>query len=406
MQVAGTAEAYFRAAEAKKAYEGQIVNYDAQIAALQKAKNGMSSYSGAVQTAARASSRASKQIKTQAQKDLEEYKALKAELDHEKNMGVTSEADYYRRLGELRDRYLADSANLDEYRKVSETIYKADEKALQEREKLWQSAGDGILKLEEDFQKQLSQRAEQIADSYKLFDEVPEYQKASGQQLIANLEDQIAAIEGFYSNVAALEERGVAGPLVDEIRGMGVKASGELAGLLELTDEQLTRYSDLFGEKQALANTLAADELKALRDETDQAILDQLDSVAELYDVNGPELGLAFANSLAEGMFQGMGAVEDMAQTVASAAMSAFETTYNRDVEAMMAQPRQQVTAGDIGELLAGAVNGINAANSGTATTQPAYFTLRTRDNLEIARGFLPAMRTAEKEIPEMLDDK
>lgn len=390
-------------AKAAAAYAEDIQALDLQIAALNRAQSSLGSYSGAVTSAARSSSRASKQIKTQAQKDLEEYKTLKAELDHEKNMGLTSEADYYRRLEELRDQYLADAGNLDEYRKVSETIYKADQKALQEREKLWQSAGNAILKLEEDFQNKLSQRSEQIADSYKLFDAVPEYQKTAGTELIANLEDQIAAIETFYGNVAALEERGVNTALVEDIRSMGVKASGELAGLLELTDEQLTRYSDLFGEKQELANRLAADELKSLREDTDQAILEQMNSVEELYDTNAPALGLSFSTALAQGMLEGMPQVEEMARNVAASAVSAFERAYNRDVEAMMTQPKQRVTSGDIGELLAGAVNGINTGGGG-AVYPPVDVTLEL-DGQVLARRQVDPMRQAFRERPETLDD-
>lgn len=382
---------------------GNVTALEAQIAALNRAKTSLSSYGSASEGAARRSSGASKKIKTQAEKDLAEYKTLKAELDHDKNMGLASEEDYYRRLAELRDTYLTDQGNIDEYRKVSETIYKADEKALQEREKLWQSAGDNILKLEEDFQKQLESLASEIVNSYKLFDEVPEYQKKSGTELMANLEDQIASIESFYDNIAALEERGVNAALVKDIRKMGVSASGELAGLLELTDDQLGKYAELYQEKQELANRIAMDELESLRDQTNAEILDQLADVADLYDTNAPALGLAFANSLAKGMFEGMPAVESMAQSVSNAAMSAFERTYNRDVEAMITQPKQRVTSGDIGELLAGAVNGINAGG-GTAAYPVVDVTLKI-DQQVLAREQVDPMRQAFRERPETMDD-
>lgn len=404
MQVAGTAEAYFRAAEAKKTFEGNIVSYDAQIAALQAAKKGLNSYGSAATSAAKKSAGASKKIKTQAEKDLAEFKALKDELDYEQTMGLIQDQEYYRKLAELRDQYLSDAANVEEYRKISETIHKADEKALQEREKLWQTAGNNILKLEEDFQKELAGRAQEIVNSYKLFDEVPEYQKASGQELITNLQDQINAIQGFYDNVAALEERGASAALVDEIRQMGVKASGELAGLLDLTDEQLTKYSELYGEKQALANRIAAEELGDLRVQTNEEIIGQLEDVADLYDTNAPALGMSFAENLAAGMFDGMPAVEEMARTVANAAMSAFENTFNRDVEAMMTASGSRVSTGDIGELMAGFANSMTGA-AGVAAPQPLEITMQTRDGIEIARAFLPDIRTADRESPLTLDD-
>lgn len=398
--------AYWSMAGAKAAAEApDTTALDAQIAALKRAREALGSYSGAATGAARSSGAASKTIKTQAQKDLAEYKSLKAELDHDKAMGLVEEADYYDRLAALRDKYLSDAGNIEEYRKVSEAIYKADQKALQEREKLWETASTSILKLEENFQKELASRAEQIVNSYKLFDEVPEYQKASGAELIANLEDQIAAIDSFYSNIAALEERGASSALVDDIRQMGVSASGELAGLLELTDEQLTRYSELYGEKQQLANDIAAKELEGLRAQTSEEILGQLDDVAELYDTNGPALGMAFAEALAQGMFEGMPMVESMAQTVANAAMSAFENTYNRDVEAMMAAPRGRVSSEDIGGLLAEAVNGMQTM-SGTAAagSQPIAGEVYL-DGQQVGRVILPSLRAQARSNPEVKDD-
>lgn len=398
--------AYWDAAKAKAALANadDLQALELQIAALNRAQASLTSYGAATTTVARRSSGASKTVKTQAQKDLEEYKALKAALDHEKAMDLVDEADYYSQLAGLRDKYLTDAANLSDYNKVTETIYKADQIALANREKLWQSASDNILKLEEDFQKQLSSRAQEIVNSYKLFEAVPEQQKVAGEELIANLEGQISSIESFYDNLDALAGREVSGDLVAEIRSMGVSAAGELEGLLSLTDEELSRYSELYGEKQELANRIAMKELEDLRAATSDEILSQLDDVAELYNTNAPALGLAFANSLAEGMFQGMPAVEDMAQTVANAAMSAFQRSYNGDVEAMMTSPRQSVTSEDIGELLAGAVNGINMSGGG-GTAQPINITIQTRDGIEIARAFLPDIRTAEKETPQTLDD-
>lgn len=403
--------AYWDAAKSKAAMAtaGDAQALDLQIAALNRAMNSLNSYSGAASGAARSSGSASKAIKTQAQKDLSAYKTLKAELDHDKAMGLVSEADYYTRLAALRDQYLSDAGNIEEYRKVSESIYKADQKALQEREKLWQTASNDILKLEEEFQKELASRAEEIVNSYKLFDEVPKYQKASGAELISNLENQINSIQSFYDNVDALEaalvEQGASTALADEIRQMGVQASGELAGLLELTDEQLTRYSELYGEKQQLANDIASRELEGLRAQTSNEILGQLDDVAELYDTNGPALGMAFAKALAAGMFEGMPAVESMAQTVASAAMSAFENTYNRDVEAMMTASRGRVSSEDIGGLLSEAVNGMQTAATAAAGSGDLVVQLTVNDR-ELARATLPAFREEIRANPEVKDDK
>lgn len=406
-------------AKASAAYAEDAQALDLQIAALNRAMSALNSYSGAAAKAAsstKKSASASKAAKTQAEQDLESYKTLKAALDHEQAMDLIGQEEYYRQLEELRDRYLTDDSNLSEFRKLSEQLHKYQEKSMEElnqeaekaletREKAWQKSGENILKLEEDFQKQLSSRAKEIVSSYSLFEEVPEKQKVAGEELISNLENQISSIQEFYGNVEALAERGVSAALVEDIRAMGVKASDQLEALLELSDDRLTEYSNLYGEKQALANKLAEKELEGLRALTNEEILGQLDDVADLYDINAPALGLAFAENLAAGMFEGMGEVERMAQTVAFAAMSAFESTYNRDVEAMMAASgNRSVTRSDIGELLAGAVNGLSAGG-GNVVYPPVDVTL-TIDGQTLARQQVDPMRQAFKERPETLDDK
>lgn len=406
-QAAGHAgSAYWEMAVAKAAAEkGDTTAVDVQIAALNRLKESLNSYSYSAGSAARATSSASKKIQTQAEKDLATYKTLKSELDHEKAMNLVEEADYYNKLSSLRDQYLKDQANLSEYQKATEEIYKYDQSMLEQRTKLWKDANQNILDLEESYQKELSSRAKEIADSYSLFEEVPERQKVAGTQLIKNLEDQIESIEGFYSSLNVLSERGVSETLIEDIKDMGVGAADELEGLLSLTDEQLTRYSELYQEKQELANQIAMKELQQLREDTNAEIMSQMDDIQNLYDQNAPELGLSFAEGLADGIWAGLPMVEEAARAVANAAMSAGSININRDVEAMMPTSNQKVTSQDIGDMLAGAINAMNTTGTG-GVAQPANITIQTRDGIEIARAFLPDIRAADKETPEVLDDQ
>lgn len=406
MAAEGVTSAYWDAAGAKAAmaHADDIQALELQIAALRRAQKSLEGYGESSTSAARQSSSSSRQIKTQAQRDLAAYKELQSELEHEQAMGLLSEAEYYRRLTELRDQYLSDAGNIEEYRKVSESIYKADQKALAEREKLWQSASDNILKAEESFQQELAGRASEIAGSYKLFDQVPEKAQTSAGEILKNLEAQYSSIESFYSNLAALGDRGVSAGLVEEIRGMGVQAAGELEALLAGSDETLEKLSQIYEDKQRLANDIALEELEELRKSTNDEILGQLEDVAALYDQNGPALGLAFANSLAEGMFEGMPAVEAMAQTVARAAMSAFDAERQGLEGLMVRSGGRSVSRDDIGELLAGAVSGIQAAESWAGGYQPTDVTLVINDRV-LAEVMVEPMRAANRANPETLDD-
>ena len=132
----------------------QQAAFDAQTAAIKRTMDSLGSYTGAVATASRSSSRASEKIKTQAEKDLETYKELKATLDHERAMSdkedEEADAEYYARLKELRDQYLTDDTNLSEYRKVSEQLHKYDKELVDKKGKLYEQELADFKKLKED----------------------------------------------------------------------------------------------------------------------------------------------------------------------------------------------------------------------------------------------------------------
>lgn len=182
-----------------------------------------------------------------------------------------------------------------------------------------------ITDLEQEYQDTLKDRAQEIFNSYGLFDAIPERQKASGRELIRNLEDQIAAMEEFYRGLDELSARGVGDDLVDEIREMGPDAIDELSALLSLSDEKLDEYAALYREKQALANQVAVEELSELRKSTTAQIQAQLTELQNLYNQNAPNVGLAFSNGLASGIRNGMSSVINSAVSVAQAAVEAVE---------------------------------------------------------------------------------
>lgn len=148
-QAAGhTESAYWQMAISKAAAnKGDTSSIDAQIASLVHLRSTLGSVTTTATTAVRTTSAASKAMRTQAEKDLDAYKTLKAALDHEKAMGIASESKYYKAFGELRDKYLADSSNLSEYRRASEDLYRHDQEVLKKRTDVWKDAAQNVLDL-------------------------------------------------------------------------------------------------------------------------------------------------------------------------------------------------------------------------------------------------------------------
>lgn len=365
----------------------------------------------------------------------------------------------------------------EQYLQIQEDLYDLQWEIREDFADKVKESNDKILELEENYQDELQNRVREIVNSYGLFDEVPEKQKINGALLIRNLREQTQSVEQFYADLAALEARGVAPEMIEEIRAMGVDAGDELAAILDMSDEQLTEYSRLFGVRQSQANEYALEELEGLREETDakiqetmgdinalyeenaavlgknftsemahgirdgmedvaQAATDEepdakiqetMDDIDALYEENAAVLGEGFTSGMAQSIRDGMDNVAQAATDVAQAAIDAARSVMSpdmlqaitgtsnglsvgsmpgidRDVEALMPVSNARISAREMGNMISGAVNALNTANT-QGVAQPANITLVTRDGLEIARGFLPDIRRADREDPEVKND-
>ncbi len=135
-----------------------------------------------------------------------------------------------------------------------------------------QKLADDERKLTADYENAISQRARSLMDWVSLFDAIPQETNVTGQQLLGNLSGQVDAFKTWQENLKVLAARGVDQGLISELEQMGPKASGEIAALLTLTDDELSQYVLLWQEKNSLARQQAAEELSGLRDETQTKI--------------------------------------------------------------------------------------------------------------------------------------
>lgn len=96
----------------------------------------------------------------------------------------------------------------------------------------------------------------------------------TGEELTTNLQSQVDGFKLWQEEFEKLSSRGVDSELLDELSNLGVKALPELVALNSMTDEQLTRYSELYREKSQLAREQAGKELEGMRKDTDKKLLD------------------------------------------------------------------------------------------------------------------------------------
>lgn len=224
----------------------------------------------------------------------------------------------------IQNQFVSDS---EEYAKAEEKVFDLKKQIQEEYYNKVEEITQNITELEDNYQKTLADRTQEIFDTYGLFDEIPMRQKKSGDELAQNLTNQIGLINEFYTGLEKLMERGVGDGLVDDIRDMGPSAISELNALLDMSDEKLSEYAALYEEKQRLANEIAAKELEDLRASTASQIQQNLQELQQLYDGEAPEVGLAFTDGLAEGIQNGMSTVINSAVSMAQAAVSAVRNT-------------------------------------------------------------------------------
>lgn len=399
------------AAKAAEIAAGQADSIEAQIQAMKKAQEQVFSFSSAATGAARRSSSASKKAKTQAQKDLEEYKTMKAELDHQKATDLVDEEAYYRQLAGYRDRYLTDEANLSEYRKVTEQIYKYD-KSLADREaQLWADQTEELVDQLEKRVKAAMDQQDKMADRMRDYGDL--FEVEDGQMSLNSLQDQITAIEAYGDALDKLRERGVSSSLMDEVMGMDVDSATQYANqLLAMGEEQWEEYNSLWEEKRQRAAEIAeeffSDQIDALENEYNDKLGEALDTLTDTSFGAGVDTGQRLIDGLASMESALYGQAQAMADRVSEILAGAGRVPSNSELAASFSTDRIRerysgVTPQDLQNVGAGIVNGVNTGSGGGSGDLTLKVNLNGRT---IAEETLEDFRTVGRERPETLDDK
>lgn len=226
------------------------------------------------------------------------------------------------------DKVIASEKKLEEENtKSAENMASSAKKQAEAIQTAYESMQEGIANAQDEYSKAVADRADEIMNQYGLFDEVPARVQKSGDQLMKNLTEQVAATKKFYSDIEKLSERGVSDDLVESIRAMGVKAGDELDAILDMTDEQLKEYDDKFKEKKELSTGFAETQLEPLKEETEQKIAALTADYSETIAQSGTEIATMLISNISTGMQTGAETVvADVKDATTKAWKEAFGT--------------------------------------------------------------------------------
>lgn len=205
--------------------------------------------------------------------------------------------------------------------KITAEKLKIDEDYIEKAKKLDEEYLTKYQELTEKYTKAVDDRTAAITNFAGIFDEVKLSEDVSGEQLLANLQQQNNVLVDWMGNLGALAERGLDEGLLAELQQMGPKSAAEIAALTTLSDEQLQQYTALWKNKSSLARQQAIGELEGMR-------LDTANQIYLLQEETAKKLE-SYKTEWTNSMVKVTGKVKDMASKMPSLGANAVQGLIN-----------------------------------------------------------------------------
>ncbi|EAG4947641.1 phage tail tape measure protein, partial [Listeria monocytogenes] len=139
--------------------------------------------------------------------------------------------------------------------KLNKSIKSSTQKYYDNVAKINKTAKDSINEAKKTYKDALKSNQEAAYNQTGLFDAAVT-EKSSGSELTKNLKSQTAQQKDFMAQLDKMKKRGVSKGLIDEIRNMGVSATGQAKAIAGMSDTQLKQYQAEWSKKHANANKL------------------------------------------------------------------------------------------------------------------------------------------------------
>lgn len=289
---------------------------------------------------------------------LEEYKALVAELDFQRNMDYISEQQYYDRLRELADKYLKDREQyIDEYRSVQEELWDYQKRLYEEQRDAAIEAAEAeydakieALEAEQDaaeealrnqidlLDQELDAYRELIDERKRLLDDAAN--EREHDQRVEELNEEIANIQSELDAIA-LDDSAKANAQRVELKEQLLDAQKELEDeqynwsvdtQKDALDKEYERYEKLVNDQQALLEQ-QINNLNLYYEQQIQMMGTMKDQMIASINAAFDQLLINVQTSLQETVVE----VEEAAQQIESIFSRIYDTTTKTGVKELQA---------------------------------------------------------------------
>lgn len=161
------------------------------------------------------------------------------------------------------------------------------------------------------------------------FQAIEQQTALSADQLSANLEKNIAAVDKWAGNLETLARRGLDQGFLEELRKIGPKAAEQTQALVDSTDEQLGRFNELYNKSGEKAKEGLLRGFRAVGQELPPEIESMVTAIGDefrsaLADAGFEVKGREVPQKISDGMRSGKGDVQQAASEVTEASKQAF----------------------------------------------------------------------------------
>ena len=204
------------------------------------------------------------------------------------------------------------NAEYKEWKKVSKLFTEGSEQynyAIEKMEDARKKANLKILELQQSYNDALDNTINKIASMYGLFDEVNLGGSKNSNQILKNLDKQVAKMQEWAEAQKSIANLGLDDELVKELQAMGVDATGELSAIAQMTSDELSTLNDMWLKKQSIANEEGVRQMTDLKEDT----LDQINQLKNGIDgatVDIEDVGGRLVENIAEGVYGAMPTLE------------------------------------------------------------------------------------------------
>lgn len=204
------------------------------------------------------------------------------------------------------------SSQYKEWQKISKMFTAGSQQyqyAIRKMEEARKQANLQILSLQKEYNDALDSTISKISSAYGLFDSVDTTGGKGAEDIISDLDQQVAMLQEFASNKEIISGLDLADGLKEELQNMGVDASRELASIAGMTGDELAKLNELWLKKQEQSNRAAITEMGGLKDQT----LKKVDEIKKGIDgetVSLVDSGGRLVESITEGVYGTMPTLE------------------------------------------------------------------------------------------------